>query len=31
MAKIALLILDMQKGCQEVTTCKNVFDKAVWK
>ncbi len=29
MSKKALLILDMQKGCREATSCKPIFDKAV--
>lgn len=29
MTKIALLVIDMQKGCKEDTPCKNEFDTAV--
>lgn len=27
--KVALLIIDMQRGCREVTTCKLAFDNSV--
>ncbi len=29
MSKKALLILDLQKGCREATTCKSIFDETV--
>jgi nicotinamidase-related amidase len=29
MAKVALLIIDMQKNCKEATSCKESFEKAV--
>jgi len=27
--KVAFLIIDMQRGCREVTTCKSAFDNSV--
>ncbi len=30
MSKIALLIIDMQKGAREGSSCKPIYDKAIW-